>query len=130
MSMHLERPGLTMSGKKKGKQKFASAEAKRHATELAKSWQDLKTKEYAAKPAAPVRKTFKAVSVSPEMSTPRVAVAAVKLPSRVTAGGECTKKEPTIYTGSKIIGIATMHKSNLVPIFSDEEAKAVSSMRR
>jgi len=37
------------------------------------------------------------------------------------------KKE---YTGDKLIGIATMHKSNLVPIFSNEEAIDVARMRR
>jgi hypothetical protein len=35
-----------------------------------------------------------------------------------------------VYTGDKIIGIAAMHKSNLVPVFNDEAAKEVSSMRR
>lgn len=34
------------------------------------------------------------------------------------------------YTGDNIIGIATMHKSNLVPIFSNEEAIDVARMRR
>jgi hypothetical protein len=28
------------------------------------------------------------------------------------------------------VGIGTMHKSNAVPIFSDQEAKDISSMRR
>jgi hypothetical protein len=35
-----------------------------------------------------------------------------------------------IYTGTKIRGIGTMHKSNAVPIFSDDEAREISSMRR
>ena len=34
------------------------------------------------------------------------------------------------YTGTKMLGIGTMHKSNAVPIFTDEEAKSISSMRR
>lgn len=41
-----------------------------------------------------------------------------------------TKAEPKQYTGDKMLGIATMHKSNSVPIFSQEEAEAVSKMRR
>ncbi len=44
-------------------------------------------------------------------------------------GPVASKPSPT-YTGTKILGIGTMHKSNAVPIFSDEEAKEVSSMRR
>lgn len=40
-------------------------------------------------------------------------------------------KPPTkIYTGTKVKGIATMHKSNAVPVFSDQEAIEISSMRR
>jgi hypothetical protein len=35
-----------------------------------------------------------------------------------------------VYTGTKIKGIGTMHKSNAVPIFSDEEAVAIANMRR
>ena len=44
--------------------------------------------------------------------------------------GPCTTKQTPTYTGTKIIGIGTMHKSNAVPIFSDDEAKEISSMRR
>lgn len=44
--------------------------------------------------------------------------------------GACSTKQTPTYTGSKIIGIGTMHKSNLVPIFSDDEAKDISKMRR
>ena len=41
-----------------------------------------------------------------------------------------TKAEPKVYTGSSMKGIATMHKSNAVPVFTDEQAKDISSMRR
>ena len=34
------------------------------------------------------------------------------------------------YTGDKMKGIGTMHKSNAVPVFTDTEAKEISSMRR
>ena len=44
-------------------------------------------------------------------------------------GPVSSKPSPT-YTGTKILGIATMHKSNLVPVFSDEEAVDISKMRR
>ena len=40
------------------------------------------------------------------------------------------KLTPKHYTGNKVIGIACMHKSNLVPIFSQEEAINVATMRR
>jgi hypothetical protein len=41
-----------------------------------------------------------------------------------------TKSLPNVYTGDKMKGIATMHKSNAVPVFTDNEAKEISSMRR
>jgi hypothetical protein len=34
------------------------------------------------------------------------------------------------YTGTKILGIGTMHKSNAVPVFSEEEAHDIATMRR
>ncbi len=54
-----------------------------------------------------------------------------KIPSKEdTVKGPCSSKPSPRYTGSKVIGIGTMHKSNMVPIFSDDEAKDISSMRR
>lgn len=50
--------------------------------------------------------------------------------TRVWVTGACTSKPSPVYTGTKVVGIATMHKSNAVPVFSDDEAKEVSSMRR
>lgn len=44
--------------------------------------------------------------------------------------GAVTTGERKVYTGDKIVGIAAMHKSNLVPIFNDNAAKDVASMRR
>ena len=41
------------------------------------------------------------------------------------------KKEEKVYTGErKLLGIATMHKSNLQPIWSKEQAKDAATMRR
>jgi carbonic anhydrase len=39
-------------------------------------------------------------------------------------------KEAMEYTGDKMIGIATLHKSNAVPVFSTEDAQAIANMRR
>ncbi len=41
------------------------------------------------------------------------------------------QKEPMQYSGKrKLLGIATMHKSNMVPVFSTEDAEALAKMRR
>jgi hypothetical protein len=50
--------------------------------------------------------------------------------SLVTPGGSTAMVEKRVYTGTAIVGIATMHKSNLVPIFNTQAAKEVSQMRR
>jgi hypothetical protein len=48
----------------------------------------------------------------------------------LNTGGVATLAAPKVYTGTKVKGIATMHKSNAVPVFSDEEAIDISRMRR
>ena len=47
-----------------------------------------------------------------------------------TGVGNALKPAPKVYTGTAMKGIATMHKSNAVPVFTDDEAKDISSMRR
>ena len=51
--------------------------------------------------------------------------------------GALAKPEPKVYSGErKLVGIATMHKSNMVPVFEDEEGNArkeateLANMRR
>jgi len=52
------------------------------------------------------------------------------IPSRDSGLGIGAKKDIIMYTGENIIGIGTLHKSNAVPIFSQQEAKDISAMRR
>ena len=40
------------------------------------------------------------------------------------------KKEILKYTGTLVKGIATMHKSNAVPVINEEQMKDISRMRR
>lgn len=46
--------------------------------------------------------------------------------------GNCPKQEQKVYTGGNLLGIATMHKSNMVPIFADNKQAAadIAKMRR
>ena len=47
--------------------------------------------------------------------------------------GACTRRESPVYSGERrLIGVATMHKSNMVPIFEDnkEAAVEIAQMRR
>lgn len=58
-----------------------------------------------------------------------------EIPSLVTNTTGCLtpRQEPMVYSGErKLLGIATMHKSNMVPIFMEdkEHAKDIARMRR
>jgi len=53
-----------------------------------------------------------------------------KIASLDTGFVTCAKRFGNSYTGDKIKGIGTMHKSNAVPVFSENEAKEIASMRR
>lgn len=44
--------------------------------------------------------------------------------------GNCLKRESLKYTGTLVKGIATMHKSNAVPVIDEEQMKDISRMRR
>ncbi len=44
--------------------------------------------------------------------------------------GSTAKKEPNVYTGTLIKGIATMHKSNAVPVIDQKQAEEISKMGR
>ena len=51
-------------------------------------------------------------------------------PSKDTGYYNTFKKADLYYTGDNMKGIGTLHKSNAVPIFTDEEAKDQAKMRR
>lgn len=52
------------------------------------------------------------------------------IPSIDMGIGNAVKKDIPVYTGTNLVGIATMHKSNAVPVFNTEAAKDISEMRR
>ena len=118
-----------MSGKKKGKHKFRNAEEARKARELEEDWHNL-LKKWGAEQREKRKKRA--------MTAPPLTVHSLnyrgsdqpKVPSLPFTGGPCTKPESKVYTGTKVKGIGTMHKSNAVPIFSDEEAVDIAKMRR
>ena len=55
---------------------------------------------------------------------------APKYPSGDGVGVFMGRKEEKKYTGDRLLGIATMHKSNMVPVFSQESAEEIAKMRR
>jgi hypothetical protein len=111
------------------KKKWASAEAKRNDSLLTESWKLLKEahgvveedrrrkRAMAAEPYVPPVPAFR------EATLPRI-------PSRITAGGSCARPEDKVYTGTAVLGIAQMAKSNAVPVFSTQEIVDIGRMRR
>jgi len=129
--MHLEGPWLSTTGKKKGKKKFASAEHARKARALEESWKELQ-KRWAVEIEDKKRtRGLSAPSLSSSYSLKipegRNTTAHIK---SVDTGGNAVLKPSPVYTGTMVKGIATMHKSNAVPVFSDEQAVDISKMRR
>ena len=129
--MHLEGPWLSTTGKKKGKKKFASAEHARKARDLDESWKELQKKWGIEAEAKKRARAMSAPNLGEHYSLkiPEGRNTTAHLKS-VDTGGNATLSPAKVYTGTKVKGIATMHKSNAVPVFSNEEAKDISKMRR
>jgi hypothetical protein len=129
--MHLEGPWLSTTGKKKGKKKWASAEAKAKAEALEDSWKRLLKRQGVEQEERKRSRSSSAPALSTvySLSIPEGRNTTAHLKS-VDTGGNATLKPPKVYTGDKVKGIATMHKSNAVPVFSDQEAIDISKMRR
>ena len=129
MSMHLEGPWLSTTGKRKGKQKFRTAEHAAKARSLDDDWNALMKKWGADQREQRAARALKSPTYVPPRPTHRGADQP-RIPSLDSGTGVAVKAAPKVYTGDKIVGIATMHKSNLVPVFNEEAAKDISKMRR
>jgi hypothetical protein len=127
--MHLCGPALSLNGKKKGKFKFRNAEEARKARELDASWKELQKKWEVDAEEKKRKRAMKAEPLTYKLTAPPGRENTHHIPS-VNTGGNATLAAPKVYTGTKVKGIATMHKSNAVPVFSDEEAIEISRMRR
>lgn len=92
--------------------------------QLQSDWEKLLKKYEPKKPIAKTKDTWTYSLEKPaRRETPNI-------PSLPFTGGVCTKKESQKYTGTAMKGIGTMHKSNSVPIFTDEQAIEIATMRR
>lgn len=127
MTMHLVGPYLSTTGKRKGKQKFRNAAEAKKARELEQSWIDLKNKWGAS--GAKHKKSTAVVLPTTPAYMPRQTGERPKSLSSWNVGAVTTKPTQQ-YTGTNIVGIGTLHKSNAVPIFTDQEAKDIATMRR
>ena len=130
MSMHLHHPSLSLNGKKKGKTKFRNAEEARKSRELDAQWSDIQKKWGVEAEDKKRKRALAAEPLSYQLSAPAGRSTSNHIPSLNSGAGVATLAPAKVYTGTKVKGIATMHKSNAVPVFSNEEAQDISKMRR
>ena len=93
--------------------------------QLQKDWEDLLKKH----PARNAKGVVKPVEVVRQNNYHRETE---RYPSLNSGVGNATKPihNQKVYTGTAMKGIGTMHKSNAVPIFSEESAIEIARMRR
>jgi hypothetical protein len=128
MTMHLHHPSLSLNGKKKGRVKFRNAEEARKARELDELWKQLQKKWDVAADEKRRRRAMRAEPLVYRLNTP--AERSTRHIPSLSTPGHSTATVHKVYTGDKVLGIATMHKSNAVPVFAPEEAVEISRMRR
>jgi hypothetical protein len=129
MTMHLEGPWLSMSGKRRGKVKFRNAEEAKRARELEQSWRELLKRQGVEAEEKKRARAMKAPALDYKLSAPPGRTTSTHIPSRNT-GGNATLAAPKVYTGSEMIGIGQLHKSNAIPIFKKSDAEDLAKMRR
>lgn len=131
MSMHLHHPSLTTTGKRQGKQKWASAEAKRNHEQLQQDWQDLLKRQGVADED---RRRTRALKAKPltgySLKIPEGRNTLAHAKSIDTGSGSATLAPAKVYTGTDMIGIGQLHKSNAIPIFKKSDAEDLAKMRR
>jgi hypothetical protein len=118
-----------MGGKRKAKFKFRNAEEARKSRELDASWKELQKRWEVDAEDKKRKRALKAEPLIYKLDVP-AGRSTAHIPSRNTGDGIANTKQIPKYTGTKIIGIGTLHKSNGIPIFSQEEAEDLSKMRR
>ena len=52
------------------------------------------------------------------------------IPSVDSGSGSTARRDSPVYTGTEMIGIGQMHKSNAVPVFKQQDAQDLAQMRR
>lgn len=131
MTMHLAHPALSTTGKKRGQRKFRNAEAAAKARSAEAEWKALKEKWGVEEQERKKNKALRAPAMSSyTLSYPPGREPKQHIPSRDTGVGVAVRPEDKVYTGTAMLGVATMHKSNAVPVFSTEDAIEISKMRR
>jgi hypothetical protein len=130
MSMHLCGPALTTTGKKKGKVKFRNAAEAQRARELDANWKELLKRQGVEQEERKRRRAMVAEPLVYKLDTPIGRTNTKHIPSLNTGLGVATLKPTQMYTGTEMLGIGQLHKSNAVPVFRQQDAEDIARMRR
>lgn len=130
MTMHLAHPSLSMGGKRKGKVKFRNSAEAQKARELDASWKELQKKWDVEAEDKKRKRALAQPTLDYKLSAPVGRSTSNHIPSRDTAGGSASAAPTKVYTGTKMLGIGQLHKSNAVPVFCDQDAIDIARMRR
>lgn len=129
--MHIHHPSLSLNGKRRGKVKFRNAEEARKARELESSWKELQKKWGTD---AEEKKRKHAMSSAPlnyKLTVPAGRATNRHIPSLNSGDAvAAVAAPPKVYTGTEMIGIGQLHKSNAIPIFKKSDAEDLAKMRR
>jgi hypothetical protein len=129
--MHLHHPALSLNGKRKGKVKFRNAAEAQRARDLDASWKEiLKSQGVAAEEKRRAR-AMRAEPLQYNLSSANDRASTRHIPSRDTGhSGAVASKAIPQYTGTELIGISQMAKSNAVPVFNSDHIIEIARMRR
>ena len=123
MTMHLVRGMSSLNNKKrKVKRKpgweAAEAEHNKWLKKMGVPHDQLKEK----------KKEFKEYAPEPVFRRTTTKYPSVSTSDRISASAPLRK--PQVYSGDYVVGIATMHKSNMVPVGRGQDPKEYAKMRR
>ena len=123
MTMHLVR-GMTSLNTKKRKVK------RKPGWEKAQAEHDAWLRKMNAHPdqLKEIKREFKTYEFKESFS--RTTESYPSLSSSDSLRGSTAKVEPKQYTGNQIVGIATLHKSNMVPVSRGDNPEIYAKMRR
>lgn len=132
MAFHLEGPWLTTTGKKKGKQKFRSAEHARKSRELQASWKELQKTWGIEREEKKKKRGLSAppLTLSPNQHYRRDTGPRIPSLNNGQDMSPAFKAANQTYTGDAVLGITILHKSCLQPVFNQQEAIDAAKMRR
>ena len=128
MTMHLVGPYLTTTGKRKGKQKYRTAEEAAKARMNKESWEELLKRHGIEQEQRKRDRGLKAKPYVPPQPYRRDT--GPRYESKPDTVGVAVRAPDKVYTGDAMIGIGQLHKSNAIPVFKQDDAKDLAKMRR